>query len=303
MISSEKIIQLKLIIENNLAPLVDNDYVLLELPYYSNVGDLLIWKGEEFFLKNIQYNCLMKKSFHTFNFPALDKNVIILLQGGGNWGDVWTGKETPHYFRKEVVKAYPDNKIIVFPQTIHYDDMTNLSKDAELFSKHENLTICTRDLVSYNTIVENYRNHCLLLPDMAFCIPQSYIKRFEKAKTDKILFLQREDNELSQVDFSNMMDVNLRINKVLSIVLWHKKRFFPNIVIDLYFQQLHKDVLIKKGIKFISSYKKVYTTRLHVAILCILLGREFVFFDNSYGKNYNFYKQWLSDLETIKFLK
>lgn len=30
-----------------LIPLVDNDYVLVDLPYYSNVGDLLIWEGTE----------------------------------------------------------------------------------------------------------------------------------------------------------------------------------------------------------------------------------------------------------------
>jgi exopolysaccharide biosynthesis predicted pyruvyltransferase EpsI len=314
--SSEKTFQLKKLIVENLKPLIDNNYVLLELPYYSNVGDLLIWKGEEYFLEGLTHKCLMRKSFHTFSFPELDNNVIILLQGGGNWGDIWSGKDTPHFFRKEIVRAYPNNKIIVFPQTIHYNETDNLCKDSELFSAHKNLTICVRDLVSYKIVVDNFKNNCLLLPDMAFCIPLEFIQKYEKKPTYKYLFLKRNDAELSEVDYTHyiperqyevkdwpMMNPNLNINKILTYILWKKKKLFPDFLIDFYFQKIHKDLLIRKGIQFVSSYEKVYTTRLHVAILSVLLERKFVFFDNSYGKNFNYYSQWLVDLSTVKFLK
>ncbi|WP_302323746.1 polysaccharide pyruvyl transferase family protein [Bacteroides congonensis] len=51
-----------------------------------------------------------------------------------------------------------------------------------------------------------------------------------------------------------------------------------------------------------SNYDKVYTTRLHVAILSILLGKTFVFFDNSYGKNKFFYETWLKDIDDANFV-
>lgn len=33
---------------------------------------------------------------------------------------------------------------------------------------------------------------------------------------------------------------------------------------------------------------------------CVSLGKPFTLIDNSYGKNLNLYKAWLSDIDTIK---
>ena len=42
---------LRKIIDTNLLPIIGKRVVLLEVPYYLNIGDLLIWKGELEFLK------------------------------------------------------------------------------------------------------------------------------------------------------------------------------------------------------------------------------------------------------------
>ena len=47
---NEKINKLRTEIAKALIPVIDNDYVLLGLPYYDNVGDVLIWEGT--FFKN-----------------------------------------------------------------------------------------------------------------------------------------------------------------------------------------------------------------------------------------------------------
>lgn len=36
-----------------LTPLIDNDYVYLDLPYYNNLGDVLIWEGTKCFLQTL----------------------------------------------------------------------------------------------------------------------------------------------------------------------------------------------------------------------------------------------------------
>ena len=38
-----------------LTPLIDNDYVYLDLPYNNKLGDVLIWEGNKCFLQNLQY--------------------------------------------------------------------------------------------------------------------------------------------------------------------------------------------------------------------------------------------------------
>ena len=61
---------LKSDIKANLCNLIDNDYVLLDLPYHINTGDLLIWEGELFFLKDhIHHKMLGYYNVSTFNFP------------------------------------------------------------------------------------------------------------------------------------------------------------------------------------------------------------------------------------------
>ena len=178
MLQNEKIKELRNKIIYTLIPLIDSDYIFLELPYYSNVGDLLIWKGEEDFLKQVEYKCLLRSSFHTFSFPNISANTIILLQGGGNWGDMWDGEKTPHSFRRRIAEKYPNNKIIVFPQTVFYKNEKIAHYDAELFGKCKRLTICARDNVSYNYLRSIYTNDIILLPDMAFCIEDKFEKVF-----------------------------------------------------------------------------------------------------------------------------
>lgn len=61
--------------------------------------------------------------------------------------------------------------------------------------------------------------------------------------------------------------------------------------------------MIKEGVEFISPYKEIETTRLHGCILSILLDKNIILCDNSYGKNRNFYDTWLNDIDTLSLKK
>ena len=62
------------------------------------------------------------------------------------------------------------------------------------------------------------------------------------------------------------------------------------------------NLYIRKGIHFVNGYDIVYTTRLHVAILSVLLNKQVYFFDNSYGKNSALYNTWLLEFPNIKLV-
>ena len=57
---------------------------------------------------------------YTYKKPKVDRNTIVLIHGGGNWGDVWRGSQE---FHLKIIQEYPHNRIIVFPQTVHYDNL------------------------------------------------------------------------------------------------------------------------------------------------------------------------------------
>lgn len=172
---SGKVAFLRDLIVNTLTPLISDSYVLWDLPYYTNIGDILIWEGTENFLKQLSSQCISKCSYQTFSYKPLPKDTTILLQGGGNFGDLWRVHQE---FRLKIVELYPDNKIIILPQSVHYQDTKILERDAELMGKHSNLTICVRDTKSWDILGSYfYKNNLLLLPDMAFCISQQTLNQ------------------------------------------------------------------------------------------------------------------------------
>jgi pyruvyl transferase EpsO len=312
---SEKKELLKKIITDTLMPLIDNDYWLLGLPYYANIGDVLIWQGTEDFLDCSNTRCKYKASNITYKPQKINDDTIIILQGGGNFGDLWPEQND---FRRKIIKAYQSNKIIILPQTLFYSDPNNLKYDAELFSRHPNITICARDKNSYQLLKKYFvKNTVLLVPDMAFCISMGKLKKHESRGNNKAVFIKRGDKEMNKnIHYDNYfdkekMDIHdwppverrMACPLLLSLFIRIDRRIpflFPTLT-DIYASSIFKSAMIRQGVKFITKYEKVYTTRLHAAILCCLMKKPFVFFDNSYGKNKSFYETWLNDLDNAEF--
>lgn len=325
----EKVTQLSQIIDERLLPLIrqsrSNECIYLELPYYRNIGDILIWHGTEYFLKRAGLKCLYKASLSTYSEQAMkkitrlgettsSKKIMVFLQGGGNFGDLWEGAQE---FRKKIIAGHPDSQIVILPQTVFYNDVNKMKYDADLFAGHKNLTICARDKKSYQILKENFSNNIILVPDMAFCTPCSTLKKLQIKQRDKTLFLKRKDKEInSTIDYTNLipekkfevrdwpsmekMTINIFVMKSL---VWASRRnpFLFSKLTDTYVTLFFKPNMVKIGVRFLSRYNKIYTTRLHVAILCCLLGKPYIFFDNSYGKNSSFFEAWLNDLDEVEF--
>ncbi|WP_163710528.1 polysaccharide pyruvyl transferase family protein [Mangrovibacterium lignilyticum] len=321
--NKEKIQNLRSLIEHSLTPLIDNDYIYLDLPYHNNIGDILIWKGTEEFLTKINHNCLYRCDFETYKKPKVDDKVVILLHGGGNIGDIW---HVHSKFRKTIIESFPNNKIIILPQTVHYEHISNLQKDVAIYSKHKHITICARDNHSYSILTKNFnQNKILNLPDMAFCISEKFIlSHYKEDNLGRNLFFKRKDREFKDYPYESSIPQNIKISekewpsmdhislphvtmRIIQIVSHFIGNFFftPNLlnrIVNWYAYKVYMPFLCKIGIKFISSYSKVYSTRLHGAILSILTNRPIVIFDNSYGKNRNFCESWLQDFNNVDFV-
>ena len=307
MTCEEKIWELRQIIEEQLTPLINNDYVLYDLPYYSNIGDLLIWEGELSFLKGLPLKMLECGSAFTSNLKRkIKKDTIILLQGGGNFGDIWD----IHEFKRKVIRNYPENRIIIFPQTVFYQKNENMLRDIELMSRHPYLTICARDIHSFEVLKKNFKNTILLVPDMAFCIPYENLQKYLQPTQNKTLYVKRKDKELCKenISFSPLFNLFESDWPSYEQVTWEEKGLklaykFRHLglssIIDLYAFYILRPQLIRKGIEFVSQYREIYTTRLHVFILSILLGKSCTIIDNSYGKNSSFYETWLKNVDGI----
>jgi len=321
-----KIEKLKQLVRNALNQHIDRDYVLLDVPNYRNIGDTLIWQGELEYLKELPHKCLYSCNPYTFKDSKIPNNAIILLQGGGNFGDVWGVNQK---FRNEIVKKFPNNKIIVLPQTIHYQKEDNLIKDSELFNAHKNLILCVRDEISYKIAKDRFAScETYLLPDMAF------FNDFSMFHTNKInnrtLLIKRVDKELGDTELikntliaNNVKNIEIqdwpgfyeqgtlkrKIQVLYNIIETKGSEKLKNTPFKFLVDDVHglkrrdyKDYNIRKGIEFINQYDVIYSTRLHGFILAVLLNKEVYIFDNSYGKNKNFFNAWLSDFDNVKLI-
>ena len=305
MTSQAKIAELKQTIVSQLSKLIDRDYYLLEVPYYNNIGDVLIWQGEQDWLATLPHKCLGVYALETFRFPPMDKDALILFQGGGNFGDLWPKH---HDFKMQVVARYPDNRFIFLPQTVFFQDEANMQACAAELAKHKNITICARDQQSYDTLQGAFKNTVLLVPDMAFCIDSSRLQQ-SSVTPQKDLLLMRTDSELQPSDeltaLMQQPDIAVRDWPPLErrdFYTWLLVKLSPIIsrgLLDWYCQTIYKPFLVRRGVQFLNHYRTIYTTRLHGALLALMLGKDVVLYDNTYGKNSGFYKTWLADCENI----
>lgn len=316
MTSKDIFFHLRNIIDTQLKPLIKSNYVYLDLPYYPNIGDNLIWEGTENFLSTLPYKCLYQAGIETFYKQDLPKNATIILQGGGNFGDLW---ERHHIFRKQIIELYPDNPTIIFPQSVCYEHSQNIETDEKFFSSHNSVVLCARDQISYEFMKKHFhRNIVLLVPDMAFFADLSKFHSTHN-KMGRTLFAKRLDKEL--VEKTNYTDIpqNAEIHDWPTFEFTEKKyqradyldgwlNFFANIkgiklfnkLRDLLRKYFYKNQYLKDGIKFINQYDTIYATRLHIAIMSAMLEKKVFLIDNSYGKNVNLYNTWLKNLDNIQ---
>jgi exopolysaccharide biosynthesis predicted pyruvyltransferase EpsI len=286
--------------------------VLLDLPNYYNPGDQLIWEGEEQLLRQLKVKVSYRASLHFFNPNMIKAGDCILLQGGGNFGDLYYKHQQ---FREYIVEQFPSNKIIILPVTIHFSSMQKLIQSFAILRGHPNLIICGRDQKSYDLLQKYfYASHCVLLPDTANAITNMR-KYASNNQSGNVLFLSRTDTEkstdqidmewsfrgsLKRSDWPQFVKRNLvfhyvilRINILLLRILqlfgahWDSRHDIYGLI-----KVQSREQQVKEAQSLLSGFDLVITSRLHGHILAGLLGIPSIVLDNSYGKNQDYYTTW-----------
>lgn len=90
--NTEKVLELKAIIDERLSPLINQDYLYLDVPYHANLGDTLIWQGTLDFLKTLPYKCLYSSWYNGDKYKDVatkNPNSLIILHGGGEISEMY----------------------------------------------------------------------------------------------------------------------------------------------------------------------------------------------------------------------
>lgn len=240
----------------------------------------------------------------------MSRDTVIVFHGGGNVGDYYHEHVE---FLKKLVKLYPENRIVVFSQTVYYKDRSLEKEDLSFCARHKDLFFCARDAVSFEIAKSYFGEKALLVPDTAFYIDLKMLESYKIPVAKDKLIIKRIDNEKISSDalssdgeirdwptLVNSFRMSTFINKILYRLAPLHVGFINNFW-NSYARNHFFYNIVREGVHFISQYKRVETTRLHGCILSILLDKkDIVLIDNSYGKNKNFYNTWLKDLDTVK---
>jgi pyruvyl transferase EpsO len=296
-----------------------SNVVLLDYPNNSNVGDSLIWLGEIRYLVERglkpRYVCDLKNYDAKVLERVIDAHTVILLHGGGNFGTVWPEEQE---FRERVLRDFPSVKTIQLPQTISFTSQEKIDEAARVIDAHENFTILTRGIPSYEFASASFESHVQLCPDMAFFIgplafdPDPPYDRFVLSRTDhekanKWLeeLESAERNDDLTFDISDWLEINFAER-----LFYRLERHSAGIrrITDkrnvqlLWVWNMLARASLARGMDLLNRGRVVITDRLHVHILSILMNKPHVVIDNSYKKITNFHHTWTEGYPRAKFV-
>lgn len=322
MMNPEKLSFLRKQIYHCLDPLITSNYCLLDIPDHNNIGDNLIWQGEIDYLKRLPFKKLIEANYYLLNDISIPPKSVILMHGGGNFGDLYPILQE---LRLEIIKKHNHQRIIIFPQSIHYDNFEKLHDDVKVMKLHPDLHVCLRDEESFKFLEKEGLQNIYLIPDMAFCIDINEYN-FKPEQKGKALYMERKDKELQSANV-NLVKLfpqievkdwpTFEIPKLRRKIEYRKERYNKKISKKLFKIPIIKSLVdpryglksrkqreryIQQGLDFLNEYETVVTTRLHGVILSVLLNKNIFIIDNKHKKLTRFYNKWLSDLPNIKVL-
>lgn len=269
---------------------------------YGNLGDVAITYAQSQFLKAIlpEHEIVDFPISKTLsNLKSLKRNCtrddIITIVGGGNMGDLYGDIEL---LRLMIVKLFPHNRIISFPQTIEYRNpiqnkfLLNLSK--RIYNRHKHLLLCAREEVSYSTIKELYPcTKSCLVPDIVMTLD----KRIDTIQRDhtRITLCLRNDKE----KFSTALDIEKLRSQILSKGYQVEVRDTHIGKSKMSLEEREKE--LKLIWEDIARSRVVITDRLHGMIFAFITRTPAIVLPNNNFKVEQCFK-WIKECGYIQFL-
>ena len=285
---------------------VHEPYALLDFPCYANVGDNAIWIGTLTALDALgfpppAYTC----DNRTFDPRALERRVgrgPILLLGGGNFGDLHRKHQR---LREAVAAAFPHNRILQLPQTLHFGSAAAREQARRTLGAHRRLRVLVRDEASLAIARDDLGLDAALAPDLALGFvptPRAppaaplilWISRLDTWRRDPPR-VWAEHLEISDWPREGQP---WRVRKVRWLVAMHQVGAARVLPLRWPLSSAYEPLArwrVERALAWMSRASVIVTDRLHGHILAVMTGTPHVLLDDTLGKLRAFHDAWTRD--------
>lgn len=220
---------------------------------------------------------------------------LIFIHSGGNLGDRGIWSETG---RRNIIENFPNNKIVVLPQTIYFSDTETGNKEKEvskeIYNKHKSLTVIGRDYESLELAKELFPNaKPFAIPDFVLSLKKEEYSLDHSSPSKKALFCLRDDSEsiFSQEEKDKFPgSVGLEPYDFFDTTLPH------SLELD------QRNEYVQKTLNLFSDFEVVITDRFHGVIFATILNKPIVVLPTVDHKLTSAI-EWFNNMPQIKLLK
>ena len=271
--------------------------------FYQNLGDMAITYTQKQFLQNLYpaRKVICVGSTQTYDaLKTIKKRVgkedIITIVGGGNMDDKYQSLEDA---RLVVIKQFPKNKIVLFPQTVCFSDTKkgrkSLKRSRNVYAKHKDLSMFMRENNAFLRAKEYFPTvNVHLCPDIVLSLNETE----PKTERTNILCCLRKDKE-QNISSQAREDIIKAITEKYENVLC--KDTVDVALADCQIDTYEKT--LKEFWAMLRTCKLVITDRLHCMIFCEITQTPCIVMDNTNKKISGVYRQWLSKADWIKLFE
>lgn len=274
-------------------------HILLS-PQYLNYGDHAIAAAEIKYLMQYFQNWQVDEENYTFykywkNLveKRIQKEDIILITGGGYAGDLWAENQD---LLEDVISRFPDNKIILAPQTVFYKKNTEIVSYARfknILDSHKDVSVIAREQNTFQFLETEFElkpgKNLFKLPDFVLTLQLKYNDKIRQG----IGYCLRTDSEkvISDKEWETLKQSLRQENcKEYSICMAKDHMEIPVWL---------REYFLNKKFREFSERNLIITDRLHGMIFAAITGTPCVAMDNISHKISGVYH----DIEKLSYVK
>lgn len=302
------------------------DVALLDAPNQTNVGDTLIWSGEMAYLQSLGLRLRYVADLNTYDPEELRRAMptgVVLLHGGGNFGDLWMGHQN---HREQIAQDLPDYRLVQLSQSIFFASEDRARQADAIIGAHPDFRLLLRDRLSIERATELLPS---LTPIYCYDMALGYEPPVSTPATgESLLVIARQDKEaasglhtigddwipglsIRKTDWHSegWLAVRWRLAraamKLEHRLVSYRRRLpwiptYPQWLVQRLLVSLN-EINIAGALRMYSSASVIVVDRLHAHVLALLLGIDHVALDNNYRKIGAVFEEYTGKFSTAKY--